>query len=344
MSERRIRAGIVGASGYSGEELLRLLLRHGQVELTCITSRQHAGKPAGAVFPRYMECQVPFTTPDVDDIAAKCDVVFLALPHGLATEFAIPLLERGLKVLDISADFRLRDPAVYEKYYKAPHPAPELLKRAVYGLPELYREAIRGADLIACPGCYPTSILLPSTALLRAGLVEATGIEAISLSGVTGAGRKVDAAYIFPECNESVRPYGVVGHRHLPEIEQELAVAAGVPSVTMNFIPHLVPVNRGIHSCILLQARPGVDAAAVLDCLHRAYDGEPFVRVLAPGGLADTKHVTMTNMCEIGCAFDARTGRLIVSSAIDNLTKGAAGQAVQDMNILFGLRETAGLL
>lgn len=340
---QKLRVAIVGASGYSGEELLRLLLRHPAVELTCITSRQEAGKPAGAVFPRYLECMLPFSKPDVDDIAAKADIAFLALPHGLANEFAAPLLERNLKVIDISADFRLHDAQIYAKYYKDQHPAPELLNKAVYGLPEVYREQIRHASLIACPGCYPTSILLPCIPLLKAGLVEASGIEAISLSGVSGAGRKVDAVYIFPECNESVRPYAVTGHRHLPEIEQELALAAGQKELTINFIPHLIPVNRGIHSTILLNSKPGCNADAALDFLHQAYDQEPFVRILGKGQLADTKHVTMTNFCEIGCAFDSRTNRLIISSAIDNLTKGAAGQAVQDLNIIAGFPEDTGL-
>ncbi|NMA21724.1 MAG: N-acetyl-gamma-glutamyl-phosphate reductase [Lentisphaerae bacterium] len=340
---QKLRAAIVGASGYSGEELLRLLLRHPGVELTCITSRQEAGKPAGAVFPRYLECTLPFSKPVVDDIAAKADVAFLALPHGLANEFAAPLLERNLKVIDISADFRLHDPQVYVKYYKEQHPAPELLSKAVYGLPEVYREQIRTASLIACPGCYPTSILLPCIPLLKAGLVEITGIEAISLSGVTGAGRKVDAVYIFPECNESMRPYAVTGHRHLPEIEQELALAAGQKELTINFIPHLIPVNRGIHSTILLNAKSGCNADDALECLRQAYAQEPFVRILGKGQLADTKHITMTNFCEIGCAYDARTNRLIISSAIDNLTKGAAGQAVQNLNIIAEFPEDTGL-
>ncbi len=341
---RKLRVAIVGASGYSGEELLRLLLGHPGIELTCITSRQEAGKPAGAVFPRYLECRLPFSKPDVDDIAGKADVAFLALPHGLANEFASPLLKRNLKVIDISADFRLHDPAAYVKYYNDQHPAPELLSKAIYGLPEVYREQIRTASLIACPGCYPTSILLPCIPLLKASLVETAGIEAVSLSGVSGAGRKVDAVYLFPECNESVRPYAVTGHRHLPEIEQELALAAGQKELTINFIPHLIPVNRGIHSTILLNVKSGFNAESALDCLHQAYDQEPFVRILGKGQLADTKHVTMTNFCEIGCAFDARTNRLIISSAIDNLTKGAAGQAVQNLNIMAGWPENTGLL
>lgn len=338
----KLRVGIVGASGYSGEELVRLLLRHPEVELTCITSRQYEGKGIGVAFPRYMESPLTFTAPVAAEVAARTDIVFLALPHGLAAEFAEPLLGAGRRVIDISADFRLRDTAVYAHYYGGEHPAPALLSRAVYGLPEVYREAIRTARLIACPGCYPTSILLPCTALLRAGLAAPDGIAAVCLSGVSGAGRKVDLPYIFPECNESVRPYAITGHRHLPEIEQELSAAAGA-SVVISFVPHLIPVNRGIHSTILLQAQPGVDAAAVRQCWLDAYGREPFVRVLPPGQLADTKHVTMTNFCEFGCAVDERTGRLLISSAIDNLTKGAAGQAVQNMNIMAGFAEDAGL-
>lgn len=338
----KLRVGIVGASGYSGEELVRLLLRHPDVELTCITSRQYEGKGIGTVFPRYLESPLTFTAPEVDDIAAKAEVVFLALPHGLAAEYAEPLLNKGCRVIDISADFRLRDTAVFARSYGGEHPAPVLLAQAVYGLPEVYRAAIAKARLIACPGCYPTSILLPCTALLRAGLVETGGIDAVCLSGVSGAGRKVDLPYIFPECNESVRPYSVTGHRHLSEIEQELTVASGIP-IVINFIPHLIPVNRGIHSTILMQAKKGCDVAAVRQCWLDAYGREPFVRVLPAGQLADTKHVTMTNFCEFGAALDGRTGRLIVSSAIDNLTKGASGQAIQNMNIMAGFAEDAGL-
>ncbi len=339
----RIKVAIVGASGYSGEELLRLLLVHPQVEITCVTSRQYAGQPLGKVFPRFMEAPLAFSAPAADEIAAAAAVAFLALPHGVAAEYAVPLLEKGVRVIDISADFRLRDTAVYERYYGAPHPAPALLAEAVYGLPERYRERLRGARLVACPGCYPTSIILPTAPVLAAGLARTTGIAAAALSGVSGAGRKVDLEYIFPECNESIRPYKITGHRHLPEIEQELAAAAGVKTLAMNFLPHLVPVNRGIHSTILLDAVPGVTLEQVEQVLHAAYDAEPFVRVLPRGSLADTKHVTLTNMCEIGCAVDSRTGRILLSSAIDNLTKGASGQAVQCLNLVCGLDETAGL-
>ncbi len=340
----KIKVAIIGGSGYSGEELLRLLLRHPGVELVAVTSRENAGKRVGDFFPRYSECDLRFVPPQVEEIASMAEVVFLALPNGLASQYAAPLLEKGCKVIDLSADFRLRDPAVYEKYYKMAHPAPWLLSQAVYGLPELYREELRSARLVANPGCYVTSILLPVTALLREKAASPRGIVAMSMSGVTGAGRKVSLDYIFPECNESLRPYGVTGHRHLPEIEQELAATAQVPSVTMNFLPHLVPVNRGIHSSVLLEPGEGKTLEDAREALEKAYGQEPFVRVLEPGKLADTKHVTRTNLCEIGCLYDSHTGKLVVSSAIDNLTKGASGQAVQNMNLICGFPETTGLL
>lgn len=342
---KKVRVAILGASGYSGEELLRLLLRHPGVEITCITSRQNAGEPVGKVFPRFAECALKFVAPDAAAIAKQADVAFLALPHGTASEYAIPLLQAGVKIIDISADFRLRDAAVYKKYYKEEHPAPDLLKTAVYGLPERYRAQIKTASLIACPGCYPTSIILPGSAVLAAGLVDLDGgVVACSLSGVSGAGRKVDLPYIFPECNESVRPYGITGHRHLPEIEQELAAAAGVPALPMTFLPHLVPVNRGIHSTVIFRPKAGVTMEQVTAAMQAAYKDEPFVRLLGPKQLADTKHVTYTNYCEIGWTLDEHAGRLLLSSAEDNLTKGASGQAIQDMNIMSGFPETTGLL
>jgi len=266
----------------------------------------------------------------------------LALPHGVAAEIARALLERGVKVIDLSADFRLRDAAVYEEFYGHAHPAPDLLNEAVYGLPEVRAEEIKGARLIAAPGCYPTSILLPLLPLLRAGLLDASTIVANSMSGVSGAGRKADLTLLFCECNESVRAYGVPKHRHLSEIEQELSIAAG-EKVTITFIPHLIPVNSGIVTTTTARLREGVDAAEVGARLEAAYSGEPFVRLLGRGGCADTKNVTRTNFIDIGWQFDARTGRVILMSAEDNLGKGAGGQAVQAFNLLFGLDATAGL-
>ncbi|MBR4254549.1 MAG: N-acetyl-gamma-glutamyl-phosphate reductase [Lentisphaeria bacterium] len=340
----KVRVAIVGAAGYAGEELLRLLSRHPYADIRVITSRQNAGKDIAEIFPRLAGTGLSFSMPDVEAIKSGCDAAFLALPHGLAHEFAEPFINAGLTVIDISADFRLRSLDQYKKYYKIDHPAPGLLSDAVYGLPERYREQIRTAKLIACPGCYVTSILLPTTAILAARLASPEGIVACSMSGVTGAGRKVDLPYIFPECNESVRAYGVAGHRHLPEIEQELAVAAGLPSLRMNFIPHLVPTNRGIQSTIILDAAEGCTEETVADAFAKAYGNERFVRVLPAGKLPDTKHVTLTNCCEIGFKLDSHTGKLLLFSCIDNLTKGASGQAVQDFNIRFGFPEETALV
>jgi N-acetyl-gamma-glutamyl-phosphate reductase len=284
-----------------------------------------------------------FSPPDIDRIKQEADAVFLALPHGLAAEYAEPLFSAGLKVIDISADFRVKNTDTYKKYYKVEHPAPRLLEQAVYGLPELYRNKIASSSLIACAGCYPTSILLPSVPLLKAGVVSHEGIVVSSMSGVTGAGRKVDLPYIFPEVNESLRAYAASGHRHLSEIEQEMTSAAG-KEISINFIPHLVPANRGINSTIVFRPGPEFSPEAVNNTLNDTYAGEKFVRILPEGSMPDTKHVTLTNFCEIGHVYDKHTGNIIVTSVIDNLTKGASGQAVQCMNILFGLDETSGLL
>jgi N-acetyl-gamma-glutamyl-phosphate reductase len=326
---QKTKVAIVGASGYSGQELVRLLLRHPCVAISCFTSRQYAGKPVTDIFPKFRgQIDATFVEPKIADIIASgAQAAFLALPHGVAAEYAVPLLENGIKVLDLSADFRLKSAAVYKDYYEHEHPAPALLARAVYGLPELWRDAIRKADLIACPGCYPTSILLGVWPVLK----QAKNIIVSSLSGVSGAGRKVSDEYIFPECNESARAYGIPKHRHLSEIEEQLGQ-------TISFTPHLIPINRGIVSTIYMDA-------AVPDPLplyRDFYRNEPFVRVT--DALPDTKNVAMTNFCDISARFDQRTKRLIVVTAIDNLTKGAAGQAVQCLNLAFGYGETEGLI
>jgi N-acetyl-gamma-glutamyl-phosphate reductase len=348
------KIGIVGASGYSGEELLRLCLAHPHAELAAVTSRQYAGKTVAEVFPRFSHYPAAralrFSEPQAELLAKTADLVFLALPHGVAAEFAAPLLQQGSQVIDLSADFRLRSPAVYKEFYGHDHPAPDLLSKAVYGLPELYRDAIRKATLVASPGCYPTSILMPVVPLLKAGLVRPTGIIADSLSGVSGAGRKTEAEYLFVECNESVRPYGVPKHRHLSEIEQELSNAAG-SKVIIQFTPHLIPINRGILTTLYLAPVEHFDASSgmgevsrrVAECYQAAYASEPFVRLLGDKALPDTKNVAGTNAIEIGWRLDPRTGRLIVMSALDNLVKGASGQAVQSMNLMCGWPETAGL-
>lgn len=351
----KVPVAIVGASGYSGEELVRLLLNHPLAELAAVTSRQQAGQTVAQVFPRFashpLARTLRFTEPNAELLARQARVVFLALPHGVAAEYAVPLLKSGCQVIDLSADFRLRSAGVYRDFYAHEHPAPELLGTAVYGLPEVYREAIRGATLVASPGCYPTSILLPVIPLLRARVVRPTGIIANALSGVSGAGRKAELDYLFVECNESVRPYGVPRHRHLSEIEQELSAAAGEP-VTIQFTPHLIPVNRGILTTLYLESvRPlegaGLGAAfaeAVGAAYRSSYASEPFVRLLEGKALPDTKNVVGTNVLELAWRVDPRTGRLVVMSAEDNLVKGASGQAIQAFNILCGFPETAGLL
>ena len=349
------KVAVVGASGYSGEELVRLLLAHPLVELTAITSRQYAGKRLVEIFPKFSQYaaarSIKFTEPDAGALAKAAQVVLLALPHGVAAEFAAPLLERGCRVIDLSADFRLKSAAVYRDFYQHDHPAPDLLTKAVYGLPEVYRAAIKKAKLVASPGCYPTSILLPLLPLLRAKLVKPAGIIADSLSGVSGAGRKAEADYLFVECNESVRPYGIPKHRHLSEIEQELSRAAG-KAVVIQFTPHLIPVNRGILTTLYLTpTKPVAGAkeaeamsAKVAACYQDAYGDEPFVRLLEGKALPDTKNVNGTNMIEMAWRVDPRTGRLLVLSAEDNLVKGASGQAIQSLNIMCDFPETTGLI
>ncbi len=341
-----VKVAIVGANGYSGEELCSILARHPGVEVVAVTSRTHAGKPVAEVMPRLEGLvgidELAFSASDAGGVLASgAEVFFLALPHGLASEFAIPLVEAGKRVVDLSADFRLRDAAVYSEFYGGEHPAPERLAEAVYGLPELHREAIRGARLVGSAGCYPTSILLPLIPLLRDGLLDVRSIAVSSASGVSGAGRKADVGFLYAECNESLRAYGLPKHRHLSEIEQELSAAAG-EAVVMTFVPHLAPMTRGIHTTIFAGLADGVIFAEVTAALDAAYADEVFVRF--GDRLPDTKAVVGTNFCDIAARWDERAGRLILLSAEDNLVKGAAGQAVQCLNLMAGFDETLGLL
>jgi N-acetyl-gamma-glutamyl-phosphate reductase len=338
---------VVGASGYSGEELVRLLIRHPGINLVAVTSRQLAGQRLDAVFPKFggqRYAELPFIESSTEAIVASgAGIVILALPHGVATEFARPLVEAGLRVIDLSADFRIKDTAVYEQFYGEKHHAPDLAAKSVYGLPEIYRAKIRDAQLVASPGCYPTSVILPLHPLVKGGLLDLSSVTITSLSGVSGAGRSVKADYLFAECNESVRAYGVPAHRHLAEIEQELAAAAGAP-IVVSFTPHLIPMNRGIHTTVYATLASGVEPAQIGEALHAAYAEEPFVRLLGGDRFPDTKNVTHTNFIDIAWRHDPRTGRLILLSAEDNLVKGAAGQAVQSLNVMCDLPETTALL
>jgi len=344
---QRVKVAVVGASGYSGRELLRLLLLHPNAEIVAVTSRQHAGKPLTAEFPRFRGVAqadaLSFVAPDTANItAAGAEFAFLALPHGVAHEFAGALLDAGLRVIDLSADFRFRDARVYEEFYDHAHPAPALLREAVYALPELRAAEIQKARLIACPGCYPTSVLVPLVPLLRGGLLDDSPIAVSSMSGVSGAGRKEEVPFLFCECNESLRAYSVPRHRHLGEIAQELDLAAG-RGVRATFVPHLVPVNQGICTTIFAGLSRGASPDDAGEALLNAYAGRPFVRVLDRGRCPDTKNVTGTNFIDVGWAFDERAGRLILMSAEDNLVKGASGQAVQNFNLACGFDERAGL-
>ena len=338
------KVAILGGSGYTGMELVRLLLGHPAAQITAATSRSNAGRRIEEVFPRFSQLpgsQLPFIEPDMEAVVASgATIAFLALPHGAAAQYATELLEKGLRVIDLSADFRLREAATYEDFYGETHPAPDLLTTAVYGLPEVHGEAIAAARLVASPGCYPTSILLPLIPLLREGLIDPATIVANSLSGVSGAGRKSDLALLFVECNESMRAYGLPRHRHLSEIEQELSAAAR-KSVTITFVPHLIPVNNGI--CTTTPAMLQGDLASVEHALRSTYENSSFVRLLGTGACPDTKNVTHTNFIDIGWQHDERTGRLLLLSAEDNLGKGAAGQAVQSFNIMTGLPDMTGL-
>lgn len=338
---KHVKVAILGASGYTGLELIRLVTGHPKMELCGITSRANAGKTLAEVFPRFAGSrfsEVTFVHPDSIK-GMGVDAAFLALPHGKAAPYAKILLADGVKVFDLSADFRLRELSVYEEFY-GEHPAPELLEKAVYGMPELYAEQIKQAELIASPGCYPTSMILPLVPLLQCGLIDPTTIQVFSMSGVSGAGRKESIPLLFCEANESVRAYGLPKHRHLSEVEQELSFAAGT-QVSISFMPHLVPIQSGIASTIsatLVGAWEKVGSA-----LEAAYSDQPFIRLLGEGVCADTKHVTRTNYLDIGWHHDERTNRLLITSAEDNVVKGASGQAIHSFNLMFGFSETTGL-
>jgi N-acetyl-gamma-glutamyl-phosphate reductase len=333
---------IVGASGYTGVELARLLISHPEAHVTCLTSRQYTGVPFSEVFPSMRGALDLKCDPvDIDLICSKADLVFTALPHKTAMEVVPQFLAAGKKVIDLSADYRLHDAQTYCDWYQA-HTSPELLAEAVYGLPELYRDKISGARLIANPGCYPTGAALALAPLVQQRLVDNSSLIIDSKSGTSGAGRVAKEGSLFCEVNESFKAYGVAQHRHTPEIEQTLSGLSG-EAVTVSFTPHLLPVSRGILTTCYASLTQSMSTEAVLAIFQETYADEPFVRVLPLGKLPDVGFVRGSNYCDIGVVSDERTGRVIVVSAIDNLVKGAAGQAVQNMNILLDLDETTGL-
>jgi N-acetyl-gamma-glutamyl-phosphate reductase len=337
----KVRIGILGASGYTGAELLRLLRYHPQAEIRALTADRQAGKPLGAVFPHLAGEGLPDLVAIAEVDWSGLDFVFCGLPHG-TTQEVVAGLPRHLKVCDLSADFRLADTATYAEWYGHPHRAPDLQTEAVYGLTELHRAAIGAARLVAVPGCYPTAAQLPLVPLLRADLIDPDDVIIDAKSGVSGAGRAAKESSLFCEVAEGIHAYGVAGHRHAPEIEQGLSAAAGRP-VVVNFTPHLMPMNRGILETIYVRLAPGATLADLRAVLEAAYSGEPFVRVLPEGGLPATRHVRGTNLCLIGLSHDRLPHRAILVSAIDNLVKGASGQAIQDMNRMLGFPETTAL-
>ena len=363
----KLRVAILGASGYTGAELVRLLAHHEHVELTLLTADRHAGKQLGDVFPHLGGLGLPdfLHIDEVEWAGIDIDLVFCALPHGTTQEVIAGLLHatghdivdelvaerredviaglsKDVKVIDLSADFRLSDFETYAEWYGHEHLAPVLQPEAVYGLTEFARPALGETRLIACPGCYPTSSLLPLLPLIDAKAIESDGIIIDAKSGVSGAGRSLKEAALFSEVAEGVHPYGIGNHRHAPEIEQEVSRAAGT-AVTLNFTPHLVPMNRGILATIYVQLSGSSSADDLREVLKKRYDNEPFVRVVEQGAVPATRHVRGSNHCLIGVFPDRVPGRAILISAIDNLVKGGSGQAVQNMNVAYGFEETAGL-
>lgn len=340
---KKLRISIIGANGYTGGEMVRLLAMHPEVEISVLTSRQYAGWNIADVFPSLRGLlDMRLVELDVKDVAGTSDAVFLAIPHTQAMPIAAALIDEGARVVDYSADFRLKDPQVYERWYQATHSETDLLGRSVYGLPELHGAEVRDARLVALPGCYPTGALLALAPAVAHGLIEVGDIVINSLSGVSGAGQKPTLQTHFPEIADNLRAYGITSHRHTPEIEQELSLLAG-QTVTVQFTPHLVPANRGILTTIAANMMSGISTAEVTQIYREFYKNAPFVRICEPGSYPEIRFVRGSNYCDIGLACDQRTGKLLMISAIDNLCKGAAGQAVQCMNLMFGMPEDMGM-
>ncbi|WP_339632213.1 N-acetyl-gamma-glutamyl-phosphate reductase [uncultured Sneathiella sp.] len=341
---QKIKAGVLGASGYTGAEAMRLLLRHPNVEMTLLTADRKAGQPLEDVYPHLGGYGLPDMVGVEEADWSAVDAVFCGLPHGTTQEI-IAGLPSSVKVIDLSADFRIEDPATYEQWYGHPHQALDLQKDAVYGLTELNREKIAGSRLVACPGCYPTAVLLALVPLVGAGLIDADDLVIDAKSGITGAGRGLKQNTLFSEAGEGLSPYAIASHRHAPEIEQEVAKAAGrkAADIRVNFVPHLIPMSRGELITAHVRLAPGKTAADLRAEIAKSYAGEPFVRLLKEGAIPQTQMVRGSNKCVINVFADRIKGRATVIAAIDNLVKGSSGQAVQNMNLMFGLEETLGL-
>lgn len=337
----KTKVGIIGATGYAGSELARLLYSHPYVELTAISSVSYIGKKISEVYPSFNainDCVLV----DEDTVINSCDIVFASLPHGLAEKIARKCYDKGVKLIDLGADFRLSDNQDYSKWYGLEYSDKELHKHAVYCIPELHRERVKSVEIIGNPGCYPTSISLALAPLLRLGVIDTSTIIIDSKSGVTGAGRGLTQTTHYPDCNEAFSPYKIAAHRHIPEIEEVLSDIAGA-KLRVTFVPHLLPVNRGIVSTIYANLSANADIAKIKADYRKFYENEKFVRVLEDGAVSNLKNVKYSNYCDISLHFDERTNRIIVVSAIDNMVKGAAGQAIQNMNIMLGLDESSGL-
>lgn len=339
-----VSVAVIGAAGYTGAEAVRWLLGHPRLSLSAVTSTADAGRPLSDVYPAFASStDIRFDIPDHERIAAVAEVALLAVPHTAAMALAPRLLASGLKVIDLSADFRLRDASVYEAWYGVPHGAPALLEQAVYGLPELDRSRLPGAKLIACPGCYPTATVLAALPAISSGAWAGGSVRVDAKSGVSGAGRTPTEAAHFVSANETVTPYKVGSHRHTPEMEQALATATGT-DVPVLFAPHLVPMSRGLLSTVYVDVAPGFTTADAVDLYEAHYSGEPFVRVVTHPAMPSTSEVRGSNRAAVGVHVDQRTRTLVAACAIDNLGKGAAGQAIQCLNAALGFPETEGLM
>ncbi|MBU1290304.1 N-acetyl-gamma-glutamyl-phosphate reductase [bacterium] len=351
---KKIKISVIGSTGYAGKELVKILMNHQKVELVHLVSSSYAGKNIAEIFPEFLnKLDKKLINFNLDVVSQDSDLVFTALPHTVSMDMVPELLKKGVKVVDLSADYRIKDSAVYQEWYKKElnQISKELLLEAVYGLPEIYLDKIKDASLVANPGCYPTSVILGIAPLLKYHFVEPVGIIIDSKSGISGAGRKLSLGLHFAECNENFKAYKVVRHNHIPEVEQELSsVYFGadnkeqIKGIKVSFTPHLLPINRGILSTCYLSLRGSKKEEEVLEIYQKYYHKAPFVRIFEPPNLPEIKYVAGTNYCDIGFTIDERVGKIKVISAIDNLLKGAAGQAVQNMNIMSSFPETCGLV